>query len=140
MMLTIRYLKSSDKTFWYRLDQHLPEKEFDNKVQTKRGYILLLNDKPIGLLRYNLFWDNTPFCTMVFVDCEYQRKGYGRKLIEYWEHDMKAQGYQMLLTSTQVDEEAQHVYRKLGYKDCGGFVIDIPEFAQPMEMIFIKSI
>ncbi|MCI8962724.1 MAG: GNAT family N-acetyltransferase [Eubacterium sp.] len=139
-MLTIRYLKSSDKTFWYRLDQHLPEKEFDNKVQTKRGYILLLNDKPIGLLRYNLFWDNTPFCTMVFVDCEYQRKGYGRKLIEYWEHDMKAQGYQMLLTSTQVVEEAQHVYRKLGYKDCGGFVIDIPEFAQPMEMFFIKSI
>ena len=116
-MLTIRYLKSSDKTFWYRLDQHLPEKEFDNKVQTKRGYILLLNDKPIGLLRYNLFWDNTPFCTMVFVDWEYQRKGYGRKLIEYWEHDMKAQGYQMLLTSTQVDEEAQHVYRKLGYKE-----------------------
>lgn len=140
MMLTIRYLKSSDKTFWYRLDQHLPEKEFDNKVQTKRGYILLLNDKPIGLLRYNLFWDNTPFCTMVFVDWEYQRKGYGRKLLEYWEHDMKAQGYQMLLTSTQVDEEAQHVYRKLGYKDCGGFVIDIPEFAQPMEMFFIKSI
>ncbi len=44
MMLTIRYLKSSDKTFWYHLDQHLPEKEFDNKVQTKRGYILLLND------------------------------------------------------------------------------------------------
>lgn len=139
-MITIRYLKSSDKTFWYRLDQHLPEKEFDNKVQTKRGYILLLNDKPIGLLRYNLFWDNTPFCTMVFVDWEYQRKGYGGKLIEYWEHDMKAQGYKMLLTSTQVDEEAQHVYRKLGYKDCGGFVIDIPEFAQPMEMFFIKPI
>lgn len=139
-MLTIRYLESSDKAFWYRLDQHLPEKEFDNKVQTKRGYVLLLNDKPIGLLRYNLFWDNTPFCTMVFVDQEYQGKGYGRKLIEYWEQDMKAQGYKMLLTSTQVDEEAQHVYRKLGYKDCGGFVIDIPEFAQPMEMFFIKSI
>ena len=139
-MLTIRYLKSSDKTFWYRLDQHLPEKEFDYKVQTKRGYILLLNDESIGLLRYNLFWDNTPFCTLVFVDQEYQRRGYGRKLIQYWEHDMKAQGYKMLLTSTQVDEEAQHVYRKLGYKDCGGFVIDIPEFAQPMEMFFIKSI
>lgn len=139
-MLTIRYLESSDKTFWYRLDQHLPEKEFDNKVRTKRGYVLLLNDKPIGLLRYNLFWDNTPFCTLFFVDQEYQGKGYGRKLIEYWEHDMKAQGYKMLLTSTQVDEEAQHVYRKLGYKDCGGFVIDIPEFAQPMEMFFIKSI
>jgi len=133
-------LESSDKTFWYHLDQHLSEQEFENKVQTKRGYILLLNDKPIGLLRYNLFWDNTPFCTMVFVEQEYQGKGYGRQLIQYWEHDMKAQGYKMLLTSTQVDEEAQHFYRKLRYKDCGGFVIDIPEFTQPMEMFFIKSI
>lgn len=139
-MLKIRYLTASDKEFWYRLDKHLPETEFENKVRTKRGYILLLDEKPIGLLRYNLFWDNTPFCTMLFVDPEYQRKGYGKQLMEYWENDMKQQGYGMLLTSTQVDEEAQHFYRKLGYKDCGGFVIDIPEYAQPMEMFFLKSI
>ena len=58
----------------------------------------------------------------------------------YWEHDMKSQGYGMLLTSTQVDEQAQYFYRKLGYKDCGGFVIDIPQYAQHMELFFIKSI
>lgn len=138
-MLKIRYLTASDKEFWYRLDKHLPETEFENKVRTNRGYILLLDEKPIGLLRYNLFWDNTPFCTMLFVDPEYQRKGYGKHLMEYWENDMKQQGYGMLLTSTQVDEEAQHFYRKLGYKDCGGFVIDIPEYAQPMEMFLLKS-
>lgn len=40
-------------------------------------------------------------------------------LIEEWEKDMKEQGYGMLLTSTQVDETAQHFYRKLGYKDSG---------------------
>lgn len=139
-MLKIRYLTASDKAFWYRLDKHLPETEFENKVRTNRGYILLMDEKPIGLLRYNLFWDNTPFCTMLFVDPEYQRKGYGKHLMEYWENDMKMQGYKMLLTSTQVDEEAQHFYRKLGYKDCGGFVIDVPEYAQPMEMFFLKSI
>ncbi len=139
-MLKIRYLTASDKEFWYRLDKHLPEEEFENKVRTKRGYILLLDEKPIGLLRYNLFWDNTPFCTMLFVDQKYQRKGYGKHLMEYWENDMKMQGYKMLLTSTQVDEEAQHFYRKLGYKDCGGFVIDVPEYAQPIEMFFLKSI
>ena len=53
---------------------------------------------------------------------------------------MKLQGYGMLLTSTQVDEEAQHFYRKLGYKDCGGFVIDVPGYEQPMEMFMIKGI
>lgn len=53
---------------------------------------------------------------------------------------MKSSGYHMLLTSTQVDEEAQHFYRKLGYQDCGGFVIDIPEYKQPMELFLIKQI
>ena len=60
--------------------------------------------------------------------------------MEFWEKAMKEQGYGMVMTSTQVDETAQHFYRKLGYKDSGGFVIDIPAFAQPMEMIFIKAV
>ncbi len=139
-MIDIRYVQLEDKKFWYRLDKHLPEQEFNQKVLQKRGYVLLENHIPIGLLRYNLFWDNTPFCTMLFIDWQHQGKGYGKKLMTYWEHDMKSQGYGMLLTSTQVDEQAQHFYRKLGYKDCGGFVIDIPQYAQPMELFFIKSI
>lgn len=139
-MIKIRYLENNDKEFWFTLDKHLPETEFENKVRTKRGYILLMDDKPIGLLRYNLFWDNTPFCTMLYIDKGYQGKGYGKQLMKYWEDDMRLQGYGMLLTSTQADEFAQHFYRKLGYKDCGGFVVDIPRYAQPMELFFIKSL
>lgn len=139
-MIKIRYLEKSDKQFWYSLDKHLPQTEFENKVKTQRGYVLLSDDKPIGLLRYNLFWDNTPFCTMLFIDEGYRGKGYGKQLLEHWENDMKTQGYGMVLTSTQVDESAQHFYRRLGYKDCGGFVIDIPAYAQPMELFLIKQI
>lgn len=139
-MIEIRYVQPEDKAFWYRLDRHLPEPEFDHKVRQKRGYVLWDDNLPIGLLRYNLFWDNTPFCTMLYIDGKHQGMGYGKILMEYWEKDMKSQGYGMLLTSTQVDEQAQHFYRKLGYKDCGGFVIDIPQYAQPMEMFFIKNI
>lgn len=139
-MIKIRYMEASDKQFWYSLDRHLPESEFDIKVRTKRGYVFLLENKPIGLLRYNLFWDNTPFCTMLFIDGKYQGNGFGKQLMEYWESDMKSQGYGMVMTSTQVDETAQCFYRKLGYKDCGGFVIDVPAYAQPMEMFFLKAI
>jgi GNAT superfamily N-acetyltransferase len=139
-MLEIRYVQLEDKEFWYSLDRHLSEQEFNNKISDKRGYVLLDDNNPIGLLRYNLFWDNTPFCTMLFVDWNFQKKGYGKKLMEYWESEMKNQGFGMIMTSTQVDESAQHFYRKLGYKDCGGFVIDIPNYAQPMEMFLIKEI
>lgn len=46
----------------------------------------------------------------------------------------------MVMTSTQVNKEAQHFYRKLRYKDAGGFVVEIPGYEQPMEMIMIKAI
>ena len=70
----------------------------------------------------------------------YRGKGYGKRMMEHWEQDMKSIGYGMIMTSTQVDEDAQHFYRKLGYKDCGGFVVDIPGYEQPMEMIMIKEL
>ena len=138
--MLIRYAESADKSEWYRLDRHLPESGFEEKVKNKQGYVLTENEKVIGVLRYNLFWDNTPFCTMLYIDKAYQRKGYGRLLMEHWENDMKSKGYGMLMTSTQVDEEAQHFYRKLGYKDCGGFTVDVPGYEQPMEMIMIKAV
>ena len=136
-MFTIRYVQPEDKAFWYRLDRHLPEREFAHKVSGKSGYVLLVDDVPAGLLRYSLFWDSIPFCNMLYIDHAYQRKGCGKKLMEYWEADMKAHGYERVLTSTQVDEEAQHFYRKLGYQDCGGFVLEVPG---PMELIMTKTI
>ena len=140
MKLEIKYVTENDKEFWCSLDKHLPEREFDKKVRDQQGYVLYVDDAPKGLLRYNLFWDNTPFCTMLFVDWSCQKHGYGRKLMECWENDMKEQGYGMVLVSTQVDEDAQHFYRKLGYKDCGGFTIDIPGYEQPMEMFMSKEL
>lgn len=77
---------------------------------------------------------------MLFVDWEHQGKGYGRALMSHWEEDMKKAGYGMAMVSTQVDEQAQHFYRKLGYQDAGGLVITIPGYEQPMELFLIKKI
>ena len=46
----------------------------------------------------------------------------------------------MVLTATSVNENAQYFYRKLGYEECGGFVIDIRGYEQPMDMFMIKEI
>lgn len=138
--MEIRYAELQDKTEWYMLDRHLPEAGFEEKVRNKQGYVMMEDAKVVGVLRYNLFWDNTPFCTMLFLDAGYRGKGYGKQLMAHWEKDMKTQGYGMLMVSTQVDEDAQHFYRKLGYKDSGGFVVDIPGYEQPMEMIMIKGL
>ena len=138
--MEIKYVSNENKKFWFQLDKHLPETEFEKKVRDKQGYVIFENGNPVGLLRYNLFWDNTPFCTMLFIDSSYQKKGYGRALMQFWEKDMKNQGYGMVMTSTQVDEDAQFFYRKIGYKECGGLTIDIPGYEQPMEMFLSKEI
>ena len=60
--------------------------------------------------------------------------------MEFWEKDMKSSGYGIVMTSTQVDETAQHFYRKLSYQDSGALIVSIPKYEQPMEMFFIKEI
>lgn len=139
-MAAVRYVRESDRSFWFELDKHLPEAEFEGKVRDRRGYVLTEGEKAVGLLRYNLFWDNTPFCTLLYVEQEYRGRGYGTMLMEAWERDMRENGYGMLMTSTQVDETAQHFYRKRGYRDSGGLVVDIPGYEQPMEMFLVKGI
>lgn len=36
-MIKIRYVKDEDKDFWYGLDKHLPETEFEKKSVTIRA-------------------------------------------------------------------------------------------------------
>ncbi len=139
-MFGIRYVEEMDKEFWFTLDRHLKESEFYKKVADKRGYIILEDDKPIGVFRFNLFWDNTPFLNLIHMYDSYSNKGYGRRTMEFWEAEMMKEGYKMVMTSTQVDESAQHFYRKLGYKDCGCLVLDIPGFEQPLEMFMVKEL
>lgn len=139
-MLNIRYVTEGDASFWFQLDRHLSREEFYAKVRDQRGYLLLEDNIPLGILRYNLFWDSIPFCTLIYIGQEYQSKGYGRDLMAYWEQDMKSKGYGMVMTSTQTDEMAQHFYRKLGYQEAGSLILDLPGYRQPMEMFFVKEI
>lgn len=140
IMIHVRHVHNSDRDFWFSLDKHISESEFEKKINDKQGYVLFDSGAPIGLLRYNLFWDNVPFCTMLFIEKNAQKKGYGSAIMKFWEAEMKSLGFGMVMTSTQADEEAQHFYRKMGYRDSGGLLINIPSYEQPMEIFFTKAL
>lgn len=138
--IIIRYATETDREFWFTLDHHLDEEEFNRKIRDRMGYVLTQYDQPVAVLRYMLFWDSIPFCTMLYVKDEEQRKGYGRMLMEHWEKDMKARGYGLVMTSTQEDEEAQYFYRAIGYTDCGELNLPFPGYEQPTELILGKAL
>ena len=137
-MFEIRYVSETDKPFWFTLDRHLNEAEFALKIRDKRGYVISDGETLIGVMRYNLMWDNLPFLTLIYFDEVYRGKGFGRQAMLHWENEMRKLGYDMVMTSTQVDEQAQHFYRKLGYKDKGGLFLDNTPWEQPLEMFMLK--
>lgn len=53
-MVRIRYIQEDDKIFWFKLDKHLSEAEFEKKIRDKMGYVIFEDNTPVGLLRYNL--------------------------------------------------------------------------------------
>ena len=48
-----------------------------------------------------------------------------------WEDFLRENGYRIAVLSTQVDERAQFLYRRLGYVDCGGLVFHGTPYDQP---------
>ncbi|MCL2863496.1 MAG: GNAT family N-acetyltransferase [Methanimicrococcus sp.] len=137
-MFEIRYVSGNDKPFWFTLDSHMSESEFELKVRDRRGYIISDEGKPAGIMRYNLFWDNTPCLTLIYLKESCRGKGLGRQAMLYWEAEMRERGYKMVMTSTNADEQAQHFYRKLGYADRGCLFLDKTPAEQPPELLMIK--
>ena len=133
--MEIRHVRTEDREFWFRLDRHLSQDEFARKVRDRMGYVLLLEGQCAGILRYSLFWDNIPFCNLLYIDPAFQRRGLGRALMAHWEAEMAAAGYALVMTSTLSNEEAQHFYRKLGYRDAGGLLLP----GEALELLFTKA-
>lgn len=134
--MNIRTALSKDMDFMLDYDKHISRNELENAISLGRIYIAWENETYLGWLRYNLFWDNTPFMNMLFVIEDYRSRGIGKALVNHWEHEMRKQGYSCLMTSTASDEYVQHFYNKLGYIAVGGFT---PK-NEPYEIILLKSL
>ena len=134
--MTIRTAYSSDLEVLITHDHHISPTELENLIRLGRVTVLEVDGKFAGWLRWNLFWDNTPFLNMLYLLESYRGKGLGRAMMAHWEAEVAALGYDRCMTSTASDEYAQHFYQKLGYSAIGGFTIP----GDPYELIFCKGL
>lgn len=107
--MRIVFATDSDYGYIRNRDLHISESLILSKIKGNEIYILRNQDESnIGWMRYGYFW----------------------------EEQMKQKGFNLIMTSTQADEGAQHFYRKLGYKDAGCLIID----TQPLEILLTKNL
>lgn len=133
--LLIRYAQPSDFQALAALDKHVSEEELERVICCRR-IVVAEADGIVGWLRFGLFWDEIPFMNMLYVIEKERGKCYGSALCDFWENEMRSQGYKFALTSTLSNENAQHFYRKRFYKDCGSLIL--PE--EPLEIILLKEL
>lgn len=134
--MKIRSAQNEDIAYLTKKDVHVQKEELQNLIALQRILLLEENGVPAGWLRYNLFWDNTPFMNLLYVEEAFRGRGLGRTLVYFWEESMAAEGYSGVMTSTQANEYAQHFYRHLGYNAIGGFLLPGEEY----ELLFYKSL
>jgi len=132
----IRYANENDLGTLKSYDIHIREDELCDVIKRKRVFLMQSGNVILGWLRYNLFWDNTPFMNMLFILEGHRGKGYGKQLVNHWEDAMRRCNYHMVMTSTLSSEQAQFFYRKIGYVDCGAFVLP----GEPLEVILRKDL
>jgi len=134
--ISIRTATADDTPVLAERDRHIAEDLLRKKINEGEYLVVYDGEVFIGWLRWNLFWDNTPFMNMLFLMPEYRGKGLGKQLALFWENQMKAGGYKAIMTSTQQTGFAQRFYIALGYKATGGF---IPS-GESYEIIFVKEL
>lgn len=138
--MDLKYMRAEDREFVMEIDAHVSDLQFEHRVYTKTGYIIWDGSQRAGLMHYTVLWDHIPFLNLIYVKEAYRNRGIAAEAMKRWEEDMKDQGYQMVLISTQVDEDAQYLYRKAGYTECGALLMNGTPFEQPMEMFMRKII
>ncbi len=95
------------------------------------------DDRRVGFLRYNYFWDDEPFMNLLWVEEDLRSKGFGTRLISFWEEEMQKLGYESVLTSTlSTNGGAQRLYRRLGYEDSGCLLMP----GEPLEILLLKGL
>ncbi len=132
----IKYATLDDFNILKQHEHCISDDELVNSIHLKRVLIMTDDSGLTGWLRYNLFWDNTPFMNMLYILDDHRGKGNGTALVRFWEEQMLALGYESVMTSTLSNEQAQFFYRRLGYTDCGSLLLP----GEALEIIFRKNL
>lgn len=132
----VRRATAHDQALLAQRDSHVRPDVLTQLINAGRILVLEEEGALLGWLRWSLFWDEIPFMNMLFVSEGHRGRGLGSALLDTWEIAAQADGYNTVMTSSQADEDAQHLYRKRGYVDCGALLLS----DQAIEIVFRKAL
>ncbi len=134
--MRIEFAGAEDLGYLVSEDAHVLPGVLEQKVRRREVLVHWHEDRRAGALRYGHFWDRIPFMNMLWVRDRLRGRGFDTHLISFWENEMRWSGHDTVMTSTLSTERAQHLYRRLGYEDCGSLLMP----GEALEILFSKQL
>ncbi len=122
-MSTLRSALPADLDFLRRLSERPSDAIVEKQIKDERLRIIEAEGRPIGFIKFYVLWETLPFIEVIVILESKRGSGHGTRAVRAWENEMASRGFDLVLTSSQSDESAQHFWRKLGYRDCGALAV-----------------
>lgn len=100
---------------------HIKNKDIiQRKIDSNEIMLVEYQDMIIGYLKLEYIWSSIPYISLILLKKEFRGKGIGDKTLKFLEEHLKEKGFDILLSSSQVNEpKPQEWHRKHGFLECG---------------------
>ena len=136
----LRKITINDYEFAVGLLPRLKKKDLEAYVAADKSFVILDGSKPVGILLSVLLWERIPFLEHLIIEEGSRGQGFGSQALKDFEAFIKEEGHPLVLLSTQADERAQYLYRRLGYVDNGALFMGNTPYPQPAEIFLYKNL
>jgi ribosomal protein S18 acetylase RimI-like enzyme len=118
--ITVRFANQSDLDSCFIFDRTDRQDIIQNKIDMHEIILAERCGEVIGYLKLEYIWSKLPYISLIILKPEFRGKGIGTLMLNYLVKFLQLNGFETLLSSSQVNEvEPQTWHRKMGFVECG---------------------
>ena len=118
--IVVRFASQVDLESCFAFDHSDRQDIIENKIDMHEIILAERCGEVIGYLKLEYIWSKLPYISLIILNPEFRGKGIGTLLLNYLIEFLQLNGFETLLSSSQVNEaEPQMWHRKMGFVECG---------------------
>lgn len=118
--ITVRFANKSDLEACVLFDNSNRTDIIENKIGMNEVIVAERCGEIIGYLKLEYIWSHMPYISLIILKPDFRGRGIGKLMLHYLIEFLQINGFETLLSSSQVNEaEPQMWHRKMGFAECG---------------------
>ncbi|HYE12723.1 MAG TPA: GNAT family N-acetyltransferase [Patescibacteria group bacterium] len=118
--IVVRFATPNDIESCFVFDHSDRQDIIENKTDMHEIILAERCGEVIGYLKLEYIWSKLPYISLIILKPEFRGKGIGSLMLNYLIEFLQLNGFDTLLSSSQVNEaEPQMWHRKKGFIECG---------------------